>query len=179
MTQITGASVALVILLLRSVGDLEVPPELKWLQENCITFSVNDETHIANCKAKVRAMLESVDGDKSQMASLGASFVEAIGQSEEFRLYDYYLLWLGRGILDQLEEGDARKLVSPLIAKIERRYDVQMQDDVREEVCGVSIEQLQIITGCPTPVMRDESGHKKIDWSKWREMRDWIEKQRT
>lgn len=150
--------------------------ELAELAKTASTFPARRRatlTIVSKMKEKVRGLIADAD-TPARRAALASEMGNALGESDTFRFFEYYLIWLGGDLLKVSRTPDVLLF---LAHKIDNRDKIAATagKEIQAELCVMSIEI--ILDSCdykpPKPIVRAEH---IVDWTEWRALANWIEK---
>ncbi len=149
-----------------------VQQEIERLEKDYVKFQKKPPyRRIKNCKEIVRGLLESADTAEKQRI-LAQHFCTSMAKSKRFRFYDYYVLWLGRGKI--LQYAQDKKVLLSLVAKVNSRDLIDVDKEIRLELCAFAINDLMAMVTYPRTEEIVALSKLEFDSEKWEDLSEWI-----
>lgn len=130
----------------------------------------NERGSLSKVKAAISDLLDAADS-KPKMAALAEQFVDALCGSDQFRFFEYYVIWRGSKLLRQ---NASPRLLFALQKKINNRDKVAgAPDEVLLEMCAMSIEIIEDACDyeASDAIVRDAD----VNWTEWHSMSRWLD----
>ena len=152
---------------------LHVQKEIDGLEKDYAEFQQKPPyQRVKTRKEIVRALLQSADTEEKRRI-LAERLCTSMAKSKQFQFYEYYILWLGRGTI--LQPAQDKKVLLSLVAKVNSRAALNLEEEVRLELCAFAIENLMAMLSYPGEREFVDLSKLEFDSENWKRFSEWLQ----